>query len=247
MFALLVQYLNIIFSFDWRISFSFFALYNHVLNIFYAFDILYGVLGYILTLRIIDTHVQSTEPTILGWLACLACYHPFYAMVGIGRLHYQSGMTWEQWLALNPVFYYACGLAIIVLSVIYGLATVAFGYRMSNLTYRGIITDGPYRFTKHPAYLAKVASWWLISLPFFSIAGPGIALKQTLALTAISFVYYLRAKTEENHLSNYPEYVQYALWINDHGILSPLKKWFPVLLYSPEKSRRWKSVVWFKK
>ncbi len=246
MFAILVQYLNLIFSFNWKAGFSFFSVYDHLLNIFYTLDVLYGVLGYLLTLRIIDTHVQSTEPTLLGWLVCLACYHPFYAILGIGRLHYQSGVTWEQWLVLNPVFYYACGFAIIVLSAVYGLASVAFGYRMSNLTYRGIITDGPYRFTKHPAYLAKVGSWWLISLPFFSIAGPVVALKQTLALMAISWVYYLRAKTEENHLTNYPEYVQYALWINAHGIFSPLKKVFPGLLYSPEKSRRWRSIVWFK-
>ena len=60
------------------------------------------------------------------------------------------------------------------LVLVYCLATVAFGYRMSNMTYRGIITSGPYRFTKHPAYLGKVASWWLISLPFFSNEGLGV-------------------------------------------------------------------------
>ncbi len=147
----------------------------------------------------------------------------------------------------NPVFYYFFGGSIILLSAVYGLATVAFGYRMSNLTYRGIITDGPYRFTKHPAYLAKVISWWLISLPFFSISGTAVAVKQTLALAAISFVYYLRAKTEENHLSNYPEYVEYALWINENGGFRTFKKWFPFLRYSFEKSRRSKSVVWFKR
>ncbi len=241
MFGLLVEYLQLIFSFDWKADLSF--------NIFYTVDVFYGVLGYLLTLRVIDTHIQSTEPTILGWLVCLACYEPFYRLVGIGRLHYESGVTWDQWFMFNSVFYYFCGVSIILLSAVYGLATVAFGYRMSNLTFRGIITDGPYRFTKHPAYLAKVTSWWLISLPFFSILGPWVALKQTLALAAISFVYYLRAKTEEIHLSNYPEYVEYALWINKNGSFRTFKKWFPFLRYSAQKSRFWwfNSVVWFKK
>ncbi len=246
MFSLLVEYLHLIFSFDWKSGHTFIGLYNHLLNIFYTADVFYGVLGYLLTLRILDTHIQSTEPTILGWWVCLACYEPFYHWIGIGRLHYESGFTWDQWLMFTPHFYYLCGASIIALSAVYGLATVAFGYRMSNLTYRGIITDGPYRFTKHPAYLAKVTSWWLISLPFFSIAGTAVAIKQTLALVAISFVYYLRARTEENHLSNYPEYVEYALWINENGGFRTFKKWFPFLRYSPEKSRRWNSIVWFK-
>ncbi len=247
MFALLVKYLNLIFLFDWKHSLSFLGTYNHLLNIFYTFDIFYGVLGYLLTLRIINTHIQSTEPTILGWLVCLVCYDPFYNLIGIGRSHYDSGFTWDQWLMFAPVWYYLCGLSIICLTAIYGLATVAFGYRMSNLTYRGIITDGPYRFTKHPAYLAKVTSWWLISLPFFSILGTAAAVKQTVALVAISVVYYLRAKTEENHLSNYSQYVEYALWINEYGSFRTFKKWFPFLRYSVEKAKRSNSVAWFKK
>ena len=50
-----------------------------------------------------------------------------------------------------------------------------------------------------------VLSWWLISLPFFSVQGPGVAIGQTLNLLIISGIFYLRARTEENHLSNYPK------------------------------------------
>jgi len=247
MFGLLIDYLGLVFSFDAKNGVSFLAGYNHLLNVFYSFDVLYGFLGYFLTLRLTDTHIQSTEPKLLGWLACLACYHPFYQIFGIGLLKYQGTTTWDQWFYAQPVLFYTYGVLIIVLSAIYGLATVAFGYRMSNLTYRGIITDGPYRFTKHPAYLAKVSSWWLISLPFLSTEGSGVALAHTLSLIVISVIYYLRAKTEENHLVNYPEYVQYAQWIDEHGIFSPLKKRFPALRFSVERSPRNHSIVWFKK
>jgi hypothetical protein len=246
MFALLITYADSIMQWHWDSS-AFMPLYNHLLDLFYAVDIFFGVMGYVLTLRFLDTHIQSTEPTILGWAVCLACYSPFYSIFGIGLLPEQSDLSWDLWLIPYPGLYYICGLSIIFLSLIYALATVAIGYRISNLTYRGIITSGPYRFTKHPAYMCKVASWWLVSLPFLSTEGLVAASIQSLSMTAITVIYYLRAKTEENHLSNYPEYVQYAQWINDHGMFSFLGKAFPALRYSEERARKSNSIVWFKK
>ena len=246
MFASLVQYVQEFISFNWK-DISFFSFHNYLLNLCYSVDILYGVLGYILTFRLLDTHIRSTEPTCLGWLTCLACYHPLASIFGINRFPYDDGFNWNHWFALTPGLYYISASVILFLTVVYALATVAFGYRMSNLTYRGIITSGPYRFTKHPAYLCKVASWWLIYLPFFSVDGPLLALKHTANLSIISLIYYLRARTEENHLSNYPEYVAYANWINERGLFRFISRRFPALKYSEEKCKRWHSVVWFKK
>lgn len=247
MFALLVLYTDELLLPSWENgSVSFLAVFNYLLAAFYAIDVLYGVLGYILTVRILDTHIQSTEPTLLGWLVCLACYSPFSFMFGIGLFPYEDDYRWQHWFALDHFMYCWYGIMIIVLTLIYALSTVAIGYRMSNLTYRGIITSGPYRFTKHPAYLSKVASWWLISLPFYSVEGSFVAIMNTFNLFIISLIYYLRARTEENHLSNYPEYVAYAQWINQHGIFSFITKRFPALQYSEEKCKKWKSVVWFK-
>ena len=50
------------------------------------------------------------------------------------------------------------GAILVVLTGIYAWATMAFGLRFSNLTHRGILTHGPYAFTKHPAYMSKNAS-----------------------------------------------------------------------------------------
>ena len=133
MFGLLVSYVDTLGQWHWDGA-SFMPLYNHLLDMFYAVDILFGVMGYILALRFLDTHIQSTEPTIFGWLACLACYSPFYVIFGIGLLPTQSDQQWDQWLAANPILFYACGVTIIILSLVYALATVAIGYRMSNLT-----------------------------------------------------------------------------------------------------------------
>ena len=246
MFAVLVEYVQFLSTFQWK-NISFLDTFNYLLTFTYTLDVLYATLGFVLTLRIFDTHIRSTDTTILGWIVCLACYYPFNNWFGIGLFNYEDNVSWIGWLGQYPFFYYACGSLIILLNLVYGLASVALGYRWSNLAYRGIITSGPYRFSKHPAYITKMAYWWLISLPFLSMEGPLIAFQHTLALIAISLIYYLRAKTEENHLSNYPEYVQYANWMNEHGIFSFVGKIFPALRYSEEKAKCWGSAVWWKK
>jgi hypothetical protein len=45
-------------------------------------------------------------------------------------------------------------------------------------------------------------------------------------------MYFMRAKTEERHLSRDPVYVQYALWMNEHGVLRFLNR-IPGLKYKP--------------
>lgn len=242
LFYFLVRYIESWSTINWR-QLNVLAGYNVLLDMLYMIDILFGVLGYVFTCRWLDTHIRSTDPTWLGWLVCLVCYGFFNTYFGIGLLNYDDGLDWSHWAGGNLAVFHGLGIIIVVLTGIYSLATVAMGTRMSNLTYRGIITSGPYRFCKHPAYVTKVASWWLISLPFLSVQGPATALKHTAALAFISFIYYLRAVTEENHLSNYPEYADYAQWINDHGIFSPLTKLFPALQYSPENRRKWGSIL----
>jgi hypothetical protein len=56
-------------------------------------------------------------------------------------------------------------------SIIYVWSTAVFGLRFSDLTHRGIITNGPYRWVKRPAFLTKNLSWWMISVPFIAGAG----------------------------------------------------------------------------
>ena len=248
LFGFLVVNINEVVPMNWGTPVeSFLSFHAFLIFLFYAIDIIYGVLGYILTFRVLDTHIRSTEPTVLGWMVCLMCYYPFSPHFGIGLLKYDDGFVWNQWFTFTPLFYYFYGVTIIFLVGVYALATVAIGYRMSNLTFRGLITSGPYRYSKHPAYLGKIASWWLISVPFFAVEGPVVALKRCLLLGVVSIIYYLRAKTEENHLSNYPEYVEYAQWINENGVFRLVAKYFPALKYSEERSKRWKSIVWFKK
>ena len=50
-------------------------------------------------------------------------------------------------------------------------------------------------------------------------------------MVGTNLVYFLRARTEERHLSHDPVYVAYALWINEHGIFHRLGKLLPWLRY----------------
>jgi protein-S-isoprenylcysteine O-methyltransferase Ste14 len=208
-----------------------FTRYDAWYHLAFAIDLLFCVVGYTATVRLFDSHMRSVEPTLLGWLVALICYQPFYGLIGSAYLQYEGTVNYTVWLAGSPHLRDAWGSLIIVLSLAYALATVAFGLRFSNLTHRGIITDGPYRFSKHPAYLTKNLSWWLISVPFALNGGWVSAVRQCLLLLLLNAVYYLRARTEERHLSRDPVYVAYAEWINEHGLLAGLGRALPWLRY----------------
>ncbi len=199
-------------------------LYHFASDLIYAVDVLYATVGYALSFRVIDAHVRSAEPTMLGWVVALECYSPFWN--GLFNRVYLSyeGIGFESWLAgHNGIRWVWAGL-VLACEAIYVLATFAFGVRFSNLTNRGILTNGPYRYTKHPAYIAKNVSWWLITLPFIPHQGWVVAFKSTVALGGVGAIYFLRARTEERHLANDPSYVAYALWMNEHGGLRFLNR-----------------------
>jgi hypothetical protein len=206
-----------------ELSWETMRLYRFFYELSFLIDLLFCVVGYTLTLRVLDSHIRSTEPTALGWIVALVCYQPFYSVIGNMYLNYESSLYWDTWLAPYPQVRAAWAIAIVLLLLVYGLSTVAFGLRFSNLTHRGIITSGPYRFTKHPAYVSKNLSWWLICVPFVAHSGWLDSLRHCALLGALNFIYFLRARTEERHLSRDPTYVAYALWMRDHGIFRWLK------------------------
>jgi len=213
---------------------GFIPFYKSAFPFLYLVDVTFANVGYFLTLRVTDTHIRSTEPTILGWLVAIMCYPPFWPLLYDHFFPYMVDTPyWGPWLSGQPVLQAAWGTTILVLIGVYSWATVIFGCRFSNLTHRGILTNGPYRLTKHPAYLAKNISWWLVAVPFASKGGWAETLRVCAMLAAINFIYYMRARTEERHLSRDPDYVAYALWMNEHALLSWLGAIIPALRYRP--------------
>jgi hypothetical protein len=207
--------------------------FDFLFDSLFFIDVSLVSMGYLMSLRLTDTHIRSSEPTMLGWAVALMCYEPFWSMIGRQYLAYETNYKWGNWLWDTPLLYGIWGSGILVLVAIYVWATVAFGARFSNLTHRGIITSGPYRWTKHPAYVAKCLSWWMISIPFVAQASPAEALRNCLLLLALNGIYILRAKTEEWHLSRDPIYVEYASWIEENGMFRFIRDlpWLSCLTY----------------
>ena len=189
----------------------------------FLFDLIFGTAGYLCALRAVGTHIRRANPYLAGWVAALICYPPFVLMGQGALLNYTAGTReWSQWLAGHPGAVLAYGAVLLTLVGLYAWSTVIFGLRFSNLTHRGILTNGPYRWFKHPAYLSKNVFWWLAHLPFLTLTGPAEGLRNALILGLVNAVYWWRAKTEERHLMADPDYQAYAAWIERHGLLARL-------------------------
>jgi len=201
---------------------NFRVFYVHLYNLIFTVDLAFVYAGYLLTLRILDSHIRSVDPTLLGWMAALACYRPFWDLIYTNYLHYDDNYAWGNWLWTNEAGYIVWGSAILFLLLVYVWATLPFGLRFSNLTHRGILTNGPYRFMKHPAYVSKNIAWWLICIPFISRNGPAEAFVNSLLLLAVNFIYAGRAWTEERHLSKDPVYVEYAAALESRSVFRRL-------------------------
>lgn len=185
----------------------------------FMIDVTFATVGYVLTMKPLDAHIRSANPYAAGWMAALICYPPFILMGNGGPLDYHQGTAeWTHWLSGSPLLMTLTGFWLVFLAAIYAWATVAFGIRFSNLTHRGILTHGPYAWTKHPAYVSKNLFWWFAVMPFLAVTGnPVDMVRNTVLLALVTGVYYWRAKTEERHLMADPAYRDYAEWMAANG------------------------------
>lgn len=196
----------------------------------FMIDVMIGTVGYIVTMRPLDAHIRSGNPLLAGWVAALICYPPLvWGILGDGRaINYeQNAAGWLHWLVGHDTLIAVWGGVLVLLTGIYAWATFAFGLRFSNLTYRGVLTNGPYRFTRHPAYLSKNLFWWCSVLPFLVTTGsPVEAIRNSFFLLVVNGIYFWRAKTEEAHLlAEDPKYREYYAWMAHNGLITaPLTK-----------------------
>lgn len=204
---------------NWEIISDPVALTRWLIGVMFMIDVTFATVGYMLTVKPLDAHIRSVNPFALGWTAALICYPPFVLMTPGGPLDsHRDENAWMYWLQGHPVGLSVVGFVMVALTAVYAWATVAFGFRFSNLTHRGIITHGPYAITKHPAYVSKTMFWWFASMPFL-VAGGSVAeaARNCALMAAVTAVYYWRARTEERHLGLDPAYREYAAWMERHG------------------------------
>jgi protein-S-isoprenylcysteine O-methyltransferase Ste14 len=179
-------------------------------------DTLLFTLGYIVEVPALHNRIRSVDPTFFGWFVCLACYPPFNDFTG-RFLEWQSSdfPHFE-----NGYFHLAANIILLAAMTIYSWASIALGFKASNLTNRGIVSRGPYSAVRHPAYAAKNFAWWIGALPSFIVwFGSGdwhAALYSVFAMAGWTTLYVLRAITEERHLlmadNGYAEYMRRVRW-----------------------------------
>jgi protein-S-isoprenylcysteine O-methyltransferase Ste14 len=187
------------------------SLFWAVFQLILFVDTLLFTLGYIIELPALGNRIRTVDPTFFGWFICLICYPPFNEFT----------MRFLEWRSSdfphfeNDVVHLAVNVTLLIALAIFSWASIALGFKASNLTNRGIVTRGPYAFVRHPAYAAKNLVWWLGALPTIGMTlaeGSWRATAYTLlALFGWTTIYALRAITEERHLSMTDNgYLQYA-------------------------------------
>jgi protein-S-isoprenylcysteine O-methyltransferase Ste14 len=194
--------------------------YIFFVSLIFLLDSTLFSVGYHTEARFLKNEIRYVETNPLHILVCIACYAPFnfvtlrlfgpslydpYILV-LGD--FRSAWTW----ALRAA---AAFFLVLMVSCSASLFT-----RASNLTNRGIVTWGPYRFVRHPGYFAKNMFWLMTLIPLLvpDPARPGFAWGGFLVagfcklcgFAGWATLYYLRAITEERFLNRDPGYVEYC-------------------------------------
>jgi protein-S-isoprenylcysteine O-methyltransferase Ste14 len=188
-------------------------------SVFLLDSVLFAV-GYHTESGLLRNKLRYAETNPLHILVCIACYSPFnmptgalfgpsnhdpYILFGGNVLH---PLTWV--LRVGAIFF-----LLVLIS-----ASLALFTKASNLTNRGIVDWGPYRYIRHPGYLGKNMFWLMTLIPAFfpNTADPQFWWPSYLAFCAATVwgfvgwgtIYFLRALTEERFLMRDPDYVAYC-------------------------------------
>lgn len=184
-------------------------------------DVVIALFGYLFGTRLLNNQIKSVDESLKGWVICIICYPPFLYFYKI-LLSQVDNFTWSDW-ARGEWWYYPWLFMVVITWLLYWFSHAHFGVKFSNLTWRGLIDTGLYKFVKHPAYLSKNVYWWLYTVPLFGVVGLDLV-QNICALMITNVIYYLRAKTEEAHLLKFPEYQQYCEWMENNGLWAKCKR-----------------------
>jgi len=210
------QFLNNIFLWGWGNIFknSFLVFFDNNLfwtlfAFFFLIDTFFFACGYLFESPFLKNTIKSVDMTLSWWLVTLICYPPLSGLIGTIIPWYSENFPKFE----NTFFHIFWGFLFLIFLGIYAWASFALGLKASNLTNRGIIKTWPYKFVRHPAYSAKNIAWWIWASPaiFTSFEEKNIFLFLLIvfSLSFWSFIYFLRAITEERHLSQDPDYKKY--------------------------------------
>lgn len=222
MYSWLMMATEDLLAFDWALAPS--PLIMGLFMYGLAADLLIATAGYLFATRLLGNAVISTDKSWSGWLICLLCYPPLIWIYQ--QVKQQSNdLIWTDWLQPDQLLFWFWAAAVTLTWLMYWFSTLHFGLRFANLSWRGLVSTGPYRWVKHPAYLSKNLYWWLYLVPFYGVTNGYELTRNLLGLCFVSLVYFLRAYTEERHLMQFAEYRDYAYHMRNHGLFARIKRW----------------------
>ncbi|MBN4063265.1 isoprenylcysteine carboxylmethyltransferase family protein [Cardiobacterium sp. AH-315-I02] len=184
---------NLLQAFEW----TFHQMNAFILALLILTDTSIFLSGYMFESHHARNQIRSVEPTILGWLVCLWCYPPFN-QYSFNIFDYQlfsihiNINSWAEPIVLT---------SITLLWGVFVWASFTLKLKASNLTNRGTVSHGPYRYCRHPAYTAKIMIWAIEAI-FLGKYFIGL-------LIGFAIIYFLRAWTEERHLAMDKDYRSY--------------------------------------
>ena len=172
-----------------------------IYNGIFIIDTGVALVGYGLELKWLNNKTRAVEYTWFGWIIALMCYPPFNQISGTyfplnNNDSYFINFTEEQKILIRII--------IVLLYCVFVWATVALGTKFSNLSNKGIVGRGPYKYVRHPAYASKNIAWWFEHLQYMK------GFHNVIPLLCWNMIYTLRALTEERNLMRDPDYRAYA-------------------------------------
>lgn len=204
--------------------------------------------GYLFASRLINTDLKKVDRTWFGWAINLSCYPPLNAAVFGAWMQYMPRGELAQIYAGTPPWAYLTdnypwllafmAFGVIFFALIHLWGEAAVGIRAANMSQRGLITSGLFRLTRHPIYVSKGFQWAFIYVPFLNILGVLNSIQSAILFALVLAVYYGRALSEERLLATDPNYVKYALYMDDHSMFAFIGRWFPIFTF------RWKYDYW---
>lgn len=173
--------------------------YYVVLAMMFMIDTLVFLLGYMVESPRLSNHVRSVDSSPSGWFATLSCYSPFS---GVTMLIIPWAPTYELFIESGDLRNLIMAV-VVFFTALTLMAVAALGLKASNLTHRGVVTNGPYAVVRHPIYSLKILTWMAIALPTLNVGS-------AIGIAAWALIYVARAITEERHLSHDPAYISYT-------------------------------------
>lgn len=215
-----LQYKQTNYPNDTFVNFYFRHIHWLLFNLFFFVDVAIFLFWYTVELDVLKNKIKSVEPTLLWWFVALACYPLLNNYTNIILGWHSSNLPnfvryfWDKVIFYNltMIFWFI----FLMLIFVYVWASVALWFKASNLTNRWIVSTWPYKYIRHPAYISKNLArivWALpviISIFFQNQFDFKIFLTVLFSLIGWSLIYHLRSLTEERHLMQDPDYIQYS-------------------------------------